>query len=882
MKNFKKAAIRLLAVCIAIALCNIPCVALGAEAVSVTAVTVVGANYTLPAKVNDVNVTWDTTAVNTSVAGNHYYTGTDANGNSVNLTLKVMETETIFSDDMESYATGADATRPALVNGKGLYISSKTSSLYVDSEEENNYVKVLPNVTWGHGKFVIGSEAYMGDFEANMKLKVVNRQGETNYDLLQVRMSADDSTNSNMVGGFYLRNTRNAGVYGEQEIDEVFVAGYNGTAAAISNTKLTNITTEKITDNNGEIGYTTEWINVKLVYNADALTYDIYVNNDLIIRDTKMTQYGATTTGIRSIYFADRNKSGDVATYIDDVSVKKLVDTQSYKTLIYEDMEKFQADTDATVGTATRPTLIRANTEATTATAGLEFSGFDSAKNDIYIKNIDGNNVIYNNGQTGWNNYLALPQAATGNFDVTARVKFDVEDITTGNFISLVAHDSVLDKSVGGVRLTYSTNLLAITYTQAGINDSSDKKNTKIGSYVSVTENGDRRVSDWIEIRLSFSSDKKYDIYINDNLVFGNATAYNGQDTTNKIPVVDQIKFACRGTDGTFVSMIDDIKVTVPVSNTSATGKQLLIAGDSIAAGYDLNADTRGWGQVIGDRLQNITVNNNAVAGQYTRGFFDNNVDGEGVKLNRFDELMWEATPGDILVLSFGHNERSRVTNNEYTVEDYKNYLGKFINKAKAYGVTTVLATSIAEAYFDGENVSESRDKYSVQINDFATAMKEFAAANNIPVIDLYAKTKNLLSTIGEDSADNYYVADKTHLLERGAKTVARYLTEGFAATPLAPYVRTDLVDGGITMTASIANGITIVNNNDINYPLSKLIKAEYTGTVLDTAAISDVSLEAGGTYNTGVSVTGGNTAKVFLFESLENLVPLTTSEDVE
>ena len=388
--------------------------------------------------------------------------------------------------------------------------------------------------------------------------------------------------------------------------------------------------------------------------------------------------------------------------------------------------------------------------------------------------------------------------------------------------------------------------------------------------------------TNWITVKMDFTGDGTYDIYVNNDLMLENQICYDDEATaaTSGSTKIAAIYFTSRANDTICRAMVDDIKVTVP--NTSTMQKQLLIAGDSIAAGYDSNADTRGWGMVIGERLQNITVNNNAVAGQYTKGFFENNVTAENLKINRFDELMWEANPGDILVLSFGHNERSRVTDNEYTIDDYKKYLGKFINKAKAYGVTTILATSIAEAYFDDGNVSESREKYTAQIKDFAAAMKEYAAANNIPVIDLYTQTKSLLGTIGEGSADNYFVADKTHLLERGAKTVARYLTEGFAATPLAPYVKQGIVDGGIVMTANVADGITIVNNNDVNYPLSKLVKAEYTGTILDTAAITDAALEAGGTYNTPVTVTDGNTARVFLFESLDKLVPLTTSENVK
>lgn len=868
MKNFKKAAIRLLAVCIAIALCNIPCIALGAEAVPVTAVTVVGANYTLPSTVNDKTVEWTTNAVNTSVPGSHYYTGTDSDGAAVKLTLKVMETETIFSDDMQSYATGANATRPALVNGKGLSLDdydAAENNVYVDSVDETKAVKVLPRTKWS-SKFAIGEEAYAGNFEVNMKIRAAFGTG-VDTEILRTRVSAGTANNSNLVGGFLIK----------ERADRIYAVAYDGVEANLNATGAeSSVAVTKGADKDS-IGL----IEVKMVFDSSNKTYDLYIEDELLISGFKMNESAAATTAVQSIFFAQRISAGtDITTYIEEISVNKLVDTQAYKTLIYEDMEKFAADTDATAGSVVRPTLIRANTEAATATAGLVFDDFNESTNDIYIKDVDGNKVLYNNGQTGWNNYLALPQSATGNFDVTARVKFDVTDNKTGNFISLVAHDSVLDKSAGGVRLTYSTNLLAITYTQAGIKET-NTTNQNIANYVSVNQKDGRLVSDWIEIKLSFSSDKTYDVYINGNLIFENVTAYNGKDTTGKIPVADQIKFACRGTDGTFVSMVDDIKVTVLNSGTAQ--KQLLIAGDSIAAGT-ANAQVEGWANFIGERLQNIVVNSNAKDGQCTNSFYKNSTGENGVLINRFDELMWDANPGDVLVLSFGHNDRSRVAGTAekketYTMADYKKYLVNCINKAKAYRVSTILATSVAEPIFVDGELSEinTSSKYTenTQVKDFAEAMREVAREENVPVIDLNAKTKTLLSTIGEDSAKNYYYSDKTHLLERGAKTVAKYLTDGFAVTVLAPYVKKGIIDGGIVVSASLANGVSIVNNDEVNYDGAKIIKAEFNGSSITDAEIIDAPLASGGIFEKAIEVADGNTAKIFLFENLDTIVPL-------
>lgn len=868
MKNFKKAAIRLLAVCIAIALCNIPCIALGAEAVSVTAVTVVGANYTLPSTVNDKTVEWTTNAVNTSVPGSHYYTGTDSDGAAVKLTLKVMETETIFSDDISAYDAKKLTSHQALVNEKGLYLrkyAESTNEVYVEQQENNKYIVIKPQGSWLN-KFAIGEAAYAGDFEVNMKLRAEFGK-DVNNEILRVRLSSADGYTTDLIGGFLIK----------ENSDKIAVAAFDGSEESLKNAiELSDIVVAK-----GETKDSIDWIEIKLIFDSTNKTYDVYANDSLIISGYNMNTSAAATTAVRTISFAQRITAGtDMTTYIDEVSVNKLVDAEAYKTLIYEDMEKFQADTDETAGTATRPALIRANAAATTETAGLFLNTYSDSTNDIYVTEISGNKVLYLSDQTGWLNKLVLPTPYTGAFTITADVKVNASNATANEtplhfVVSSETEELSKNDAVGGVAFRYVASSKVF-------NLRASVKELTGGTYAGDKINSQQ--TEWINVKLDFTGDGTYDIYLDDILALENQECYSGANGTGLQEKVAAIYFSNRASVGKCSAMIDNIKVTVP--NTSVAGKQLLIAGDSIAAGYNSNADTRGWGMVIGERLQNITVNNNAVAGQYTKGFFENNADKltetQNIRVNRFDELMWEANPGDILVLSFGHNERRRVTDNEYTIDDYKKYLGKFINKAKAYGVTTILATSIAEAYFDDGNVSESRDKYTAQIKDFAAAMKEYAAANNIPVIDLYAQTKSLLGTIGEGSADNYFVADKTHLLERGAKTVARYLTEGFAATPLAPYVKQGIVDGGVVMSANVSDGITIVNNNDVNYPLLKLVKAEYKGTVLDNAAITDATLEAGGTYNMSVSVSDGSTARVFLFESLGNLVPLTTSENVE
>ena len=411
MKNFKKAAIRLLAVCIAIALCNIPCVALGAEAVSVTAVTVVGANYTLPAKVNDKAVEWTANAVNTSVAGSHYYTGTDSDGATVKLTLKVMETETIFSDDISAYEAKKLTAHQTLVDDKGLYLrkyAEDTNDVYVEEHNENKYIVVKPQGSWLN-KFAIGETAYAGDFEVNMKLRAAFGTG-VDTEILRTRVSAGTSNESNLVGGFLIKEIGG----------KIYAVAYDGIE---ENLKVAGAESSVVVTKGADkdsIGL----IEVKMVFDSANKTYDLYIEDELLISGFKMNESAAAaTTAVQSIFFAQRIKAGtDMTTYIEEISVNKLVDTQAYKTLIYEDMEKFQAATAETASTVTRPALIKANAEATTETVGLTLGTYENNKK-VYIAGDNVNKYCYITGKSDWVNKLVLPSLYTGPFTVSAKVK---------------------------------------------------------------------------------------------------------------------------------------------------------------------------------------------------------------------------------------------------------------------------------------------------------------------------------------------------------------------------------------------------------------------------------------------------------------------------
>lgn len=217
-------------------------------------------------------------------------------------------------------------------------------------------------------------------------------------------------------------------------------------------------------------------------------------------------------------------------------------------------------------------------------------------------------------------------------------------------------------------------------------------------------------------------------------------------------------------------------------TNTSET-VNVYLAGDSIVQSYadtSSTTDQAGWGQMLQQQYKsNVIIHNHAVGGRTARRFID-----EG----RLNTIWGEAKRGDYLLVQFGTNDSHRTatyTINGQTIPyylepqtDFKRYLSQYVTGARSRGINLAFVTPTPRnsAYCTGSNGTAA----------WAQAMREFAAAEAIPLIDLNQKTvKHLTGICPAPKPENFFLGrsdgtvDGTHFQENGARILARFVADG-------------------------------------------------------------------------------------------------------
>jgi lysophospholipase L1-like esterase len=208
-------------------------------------------------------------------------------------------------------------------------------------------------------------------------------------------------------------------------------------------------------------------------------------------------------------------------------------------------------------------------------------------------------------------------------------------------------------------------------------------------------------------------------------------------------------------------------------------GAKVLIASDSTAA---QSAPERwpqmGWGTLLECSLDaSVTVDNRAKAGRSTRTFI-----AEGL----FDALVEQTSPGDTVLIQFGHNDATVAKPERYaSPADYGANLRHFITVVRAKKALPVLLTPVARRQFENGRIVESHGEYS-------QVARAVAAQTRTPLIDLDADSMAYFQSIGEEDSKKYYlhytpadnianfptgVADDTHFNELGARAVAALIS---------------------------------------------------------------------------------------------------------
>lgn len=220
------------------------------------------------------------------------------------------------------------------------------------------------------------------------------------------------------------------------------------------------------------------------------------------------------------------------------------------------------------------------------------------------------------------------------------------------------------------------------------------------------------------------------------------------------------------------------------------------LIGDSTVADYSLEKDYHsnrypimGWGQVFQSfmssdslkmirhlvRNDSVIVEDRARGGRSTRSFFE-----EG----RWADIYNRLSPGDLVLIQFGHNDASVNKGERYTsLAGYMEFLRLYVNQSREKGAIPILVTPVARNYPWKEG------RLGNTHGDYPAAMRGVASATGARLIDLTALSIDFFTGKGKDYVTTTYFmnfppgiyagypdgsSDNTHFQPAGAAAVAQ------------------------------------------------------------------------------------------------------------
>lgn len=214
----------------------------------------------------------------------------------------------------------------------------------------------------------------------------------------------------------------------------------------------------------------------------------------------------------------------------------------------------------------------------------------------------------------------------------------------------------------------------------------------------------------------------------------------------------------------------------------------VFIAGDSTAALKGaIEKPMTGWGEYLGEYFSpSVRVDNRAINGRSTKSFL-----AEG----RLEAIVKDFQPGDYLFIQFGHNDGKREDPARYADPDraYRSNLLRFIEAARLGGGTPVLLTSVSRRKFSANGELDPQ-----AVGPYPDAMKKVAAAERVPLLDIFTASQQLYRALGEDASRHLFmhlpervhpnypdgIVDDTHFSDTGARHIARLVALAIRQAP--------------------------------------------------------------------------------------------------
>lgn len=184
------------------------------------------------------------------------------------------------------------------------------------------------------------------------------------------------------------------------------------------------------------------------------------------------------------------------------------------------------------------------------------------------------------------------------------------------------------------------------------------------------------------------------------------------------------------------------------------------------------------WGQMIPRFFKpGVAIANHAESGLSLGSFIGS---------RRLEKIMSVIKPGDYLFVEFGHNDEKEKGPNDGPYKSYTERLRFFAREAKKKGAHMVILTPTARRSFN------EKGEMTNSHGEYPEAAKKVAQEENIPLIDLTAKTTTLYETLGVEGSKNAFVIypeqnlnDNTHFNPYGAYQIAKIVAAGIKENKL-------------------------------------------------------------------------------------------------
>lgn len=201
--------------------------------------------------------------------------------------------------------------------------------------------------------------------------------------------------------------------------------------------------------------------------------------------------------------------------------------------------------------------------------------------------------------------------------------------------------------------------------------------------------------------------------------------------------------------------------------------RRVLLAGDSTVTDQ-AGGDYASWGQMLPRFLDGVSVANHARSGETMKSFLTS---------FRWDRLLQDTRPGDVVLIQFGHNDEKKQWPRTYAAPDgaYPAYLAAFVADVRQHGAEPVLVTPVARRTFgkDGK-IENSHAGYDDAVRDVAKRL-------NVPLIDLTQQTAVFYETLGVDRAAAAFAnggKERTHHNAYGAYEIACFVARDLSRMP--------------------------------------------------------------------------------------------------